>query len=150
MKQIRTKRIAFQPATVLFAAMAAAAVFALFVYLVFDGERRRFLLYYFVPIGVPFVCFLFDRAERYASTSIAAWFVDLAVLVPALIRAFILIPVISGHALFLSYSLLTSRSGVARVTALLILLEVAYIKVFMWQDATLVGGVVGGCLAAFI
>jgi hypothetical protein len=128
MKQIRSNRLAFHPATVLFAALAAAVVFALLVCLAFDGEQRWFFLYYFVPIGVPFVCFLFDRAEGYASTSMAARFVDLAVSIPALIRAFILIPVISGHALFLSYSLLTSRSGVARVTALLILLEVTYIN----------------------
>lgn len=148
MSPIRNRPNTFHPVTVLFAAIVAAAIFALFVYLIFEGEMRQFLLVYFVPIGVPFVCFLFDRAERRASISRAEWLIDVAVLIPALIRAFVLIPIISGHALFLSYALLTSRSGVARVTAVLILLQVAYIKIFVWQDATLFGGVLVGCVAA--
>ncbi len=150
MKLIRDRRIAFHPVTVLIAALVAAAIFALLVSLLFEGETRQFLLYYFAPIGVPFVCFLFARAERRASISRAAWLIDVAVLIPALIRAFVLIPIISGHALFLSYALLTSRSGVARVTAVLILLQVAYIKIIVWHDATLFGGIIVGCVAAVL
>jgi len=51
------------------------------------------------------------------------------------------IPFFSGHALFLSYALLTMRSKLAKVTALVVLLEVAYLKIFVWQDATLLGGI---------
>lgn len=135
---------------VLAVSILAAAIFALCVIVSFDGEFRWFLLYYFTPIGIPFVAFLFDRAEQYASTSPGSWSVDLMVLIPALARAFIRLPLISGHALFLTYCLLTSRSAVARITAFLVLSQVAYLKIFVTHDTALIGGVIGGSLAAFL
>lgn len=150
MSQIARRRLVFHPAMVLLVSALAASIFALFVHLAFEGELRRFLLYYFTPIGIPFVGFVFDRAEQYKSASTASWVIDLAVLIPALIRALVPIPLISGHALFLSYSLLTSRSRIARITSLLVLLQVAYIKIFLWRDATLLGGAFAGCLAALV
>jgi hypothetical protein len=30
------------------------------------------------------------------------------------------------------------------------MLEVAYLKIFVWQDATLLGGIALGCLAALL
>src|ERR1041384_6534661 len=109
----------FHPVTVLVASVIAAAIFAGVVSLLFEGEFRWFLLYYFTPVGIPFVAFLFDRAEGYALTSIAAWVVDVVMLIPALTRAFIPLPLVSGHALFLTYCLLSSKSKVARITAVL-------------------------------
>lgn len=140
----------FHPVTVIAVSLVAAAIFACFVSLLFDGDLRWFLLYYFTPIGIPFVAFLFDRAEEYKSTSTAAWVIDLAVLIPALARAFVRIPLISGHALFLCYCLLTSRSKIARITAFFVLLQVAYLKIFVTHDTALLGGVIAGCLAAFV
>ena len=139
----------FHPASVLVVSILAAGIFAAFIHLFFDGDLRWFLLYYFVPIGIPFVAFLFDRAERYGSVSLASWVMDLAVLIPALSRAFVRLPLVSGHALFLVYCLLTSRSGVARITAFLVLLQVAYLKIFVTHDTALIGGVIVGGLAAF-
>lgn len=143
-------RYIFHPMTVLTTAVFATAVFALLVYIIFDGDRRLYVLYYSAPIGIPFVCFVFDRAERYKTTPTALWVVDVAVLLPALTRALVPIPLISGHALFLSFALLTSRSKVARLTASLIMLQVAFMKIFLWHDVTIVGGVLLGGFAALI
>jgi len=150
MKNISQRRFIFHPLTVLIIALIAAFVFALFISLLFDGELRWFLLYYFTPIGIPFVAFLFDRAERRAFASKAAWRIDAVILGLSLARSVILIPIISGHALFLTYALLTSQSKVARITALLVLLEVAYLKIFVWRDPTLIGGVIVGYLTALL
>ena len=136
--------------TVLIIALIAVLIFAFFINLLFDGELRWFLLYYFTPIGIPFVAFLFDRAERRAFASKAAWRIDAVILGLSLARSVILIPIISGHALFLTYALLTSQSKVARITALLVLLEVAYLKIFVWRDPTLIGGVIVGYLTALL
>jgi hypothetical protein len=140
----------FHPVTVLAVSILAAGIFAIFVTLLFEGDFRWFLLYYFTPIGIPFVAFLFDRTEQYGSVSMASWAIDLAVLIPALTRAFVRLPFISGHALFLVYCLLTARSKVARLTAVLVLLQVAYLKIFVTHDTALVGGVILGCLAALV
>jgi hypothetical protein len=150
MDRVRQRQYLFHPVTVLVVSIAAAAIFALFVTLVFDGEFRWFLLYYFTPIGIPFVAFLFDRAEQQTQVPKAAWIVDLVVIILALIRAFIRIPLISGHTLFLVYCLLTSRSKIARITAILVLLQVAYLKIFVTHDTALFGGLIAGCLAALI
>jgi hypothetical protein len=144
------RRFLFHPVTVLGVSILAAGIFAFLIILFFDGAQRWFLLYYHVPIGIPFVAFLFDRAERYAQATRASWAIDLTVLVFALLRAFVRLPVISGHALFLTYCLLTSRSTVARMAAILVLLQVAYLKIFVTHDTALIGGILSGCLAALV
>lgn len=150
MKTLTRRQWIFHPVTVLAVSILAAGIFAFFVTLLFDGELRWFLLYYFTPIGIPFVAFLFDRAEHSASASPGSWAVDLIVLIPALTRAFIRLPFISGHALFLAYCLLTARSTVARTTAFLVLLQVAYLKIFVTHDTALIGGVIAGILAGLV
>jgi hypothetical protein len=140
----------FLSVIVLVVSLIAAAIFALFIYSFFEGELRWFLLYYFTPIGIPFVAFLLDRAEGYALASKTSRAIDLVVLIPALTRAFIPLPLVSGHALFLTYCLLTTRSSVARITAVIVLLQVAYLKLFVTHDTALFGGLVVGCLAALL
>lgn len=148
MNRITQRQFLFHPVTVLFVSILAAGIFAVFIHLLFDGDLRWFLLYYFVPIGIPFVAFLFDRAEQYGSGSPVSWVIDLAVLIPSLARAFVRVPLVSGHAFFLVYCLLTSRSRIARIAAFLVLLQVAYLKIFVTHDTALVGGVIVGCIAA--
>lgn len=148
MNRITQRQFIFHPATVLVVSVLAAGTFAGFIHLLFDGDLRWFLLYYFVPIGIPFVAFLFDRAEQYGSGSPVSWVIDLAVLIPSLARAFVRVPLVSGHAFFLVYCLLTSRSRIARIAAFLVLLQVAYLKIFVTHDTALVGGVIVGCIAA--
>lgn len=148
MSRIRQRQFIFHPVNVLTVSILAAGTFAVFIHLLFDGDLRWFLLYYFVPIGIPFVAFLFDRAEQYGAGSRVSWVIDLAVLIPSLARAFVRVPLVSGHAFFLVYCLLTSRAPVARITAFLVLLQVAYLKIFVTHDTALVGGVIVGGIAA--
>jgi hypothetical protein len=150
MKRVLQCQNLFHPVTILSVSLVAAAIFALFVTLLFEGESRWFLLYYFTPVGIPFVAFLFDRAEHYRLASKITWAIDLAVLIPALTRAVFLIPLISGHAIFLTYCLLTTQSKVARITAALVLIQVVYLKIFVTHDIALYGGVIAGCLAALL
>jgi hypothetical protein len=78
------------------------------------------------------------------------WVVELSVLALAVARALIPIPFISGHALFLTYAILTVTSPTARWTVATVLIEVIYIKVCVLHDATLIGGIVVGILAALL
>src|ERR1041384_7905476 len=98
MNRVLQRQYLFHPVTVLLVSVFAAAIFALVVTLVFEGDFRWFLLYYFTPIGIPFVAFLLDRAEQHILASKALWAIDLIVVILALICAFIRIPLISGHA----------------------------------------------------
>jgi hypothetical protein len=137
----------FHPATVLIVALVSAAAFALASYAAFDGDLRDLLVYYFAPIGVPFIAFLFERAERWPD---APWLIDIPLVIVSFARAAFPIPFISGHALFLSYALLTTRTRVARWTAIVVLIQVAYMKIFVWHDATLFGGIALGIGAAWV
>jgi hypothetical protein len=148
MQKITLQQFIFHPATVLIVSVTAALIFAGLICLLFEGDLCLFLLYYFVPIGIPFIAFLFDRLEQYKNILLFQWLIDLPVLILSLTRAVVLIPIISGHALFLTYSLLTSQSPIARITALMIALQVIYLKLFIWHDMTLFGGAIIGGLAA--
>lgn len=139
----------YHPVVALIASILAAALFALGIILTFRGPERQFFLYYFVPIGVPFVAFLFDRAARRKALLIRHWALDVAVLSLSFTRAFVLVPLYSGHALFLTFALLTTRSWVVRGSALLVLMQVAYLK-FTWRDATFLGGLALGICASLL
>lgn len=143
------RTLIFHPATVLMVALAAAALFAIVSYISFDGDLRDLLVYYFAPIGVPFVAFLFERAERWPASS-APWLMDIPLVIVSFARAMVPIPFISGHALFLSYAIFTTRTRVARWTAVIVLIQVAYVKIFVWHDPTIVGGIVLGIFAAWL
>lgn len=145
-----TRKVIFHPLTVLAASLGAAAVVSLMVIALYEGEQRFFLLYYFVPIGIPFVAFLLDRLERYATFRPSQWVMDAVMVVLSLLRATYPIPLISGHALFLSYALFSTRSWVARLTAFIVLVEVSYLKAVVWHDITLVGGIILGCTASLL
>ncbi len=136
----------FQPLFVLFIAVSASLLFAAFAIWRYEGEWRDLLVYYFAPIGVPFIAFLFDRAQH---RNEIRWWLDVTVVIVALLRSAYPIPFISGHSLFLTYALLTSQSWVARVMAFIVLLEVIYLKTFIWHDTTLIGGIGAGALAAW-
>jgi hypothetical protein len=113
-----------------------------------EGSVRIFWLYYHVPISLPFVAFAIDRANSWPRTGPAHLGMDVLVLVLSLLRAFVALPLISGHTLFLTYALLSTDAWPVRLTAALVLLEVISIKVFIWHDPTLVGGWVAGGIAA--
>lgn len=143
----RFKSLVFHPLFVLFVSLSAALLFAGFAIWRYEGEWRDLLVYYFAPIGVPFVAYLFDRAEHWRKI---IWFIDIPVVILALLRSVYPIPIVSGHSLFLTYAMFTTRSWVARLTAALVLVEVIYLKVFVWRDPTLIGGIVVGIFAALV
>ncbi|MEM7532899.1 MAG: hypothetical protein AAF639_12030 [Chloroflexota bacterium] len=149
MEPNKLRKLVFHPITVLFFSLGAAVIFALLSINLFGNEHHWLLLYYFTPVGIPFVAFLFDRAENIKSASVFSWVTDLLVLGPALTRAVFPVPFISGHALFLTYAVLSTRSMIARTTALLVLLQVAYLKI-TWNDTTLIGGAIFGTFAALL
>lgn len=130
--------------------LLATLLFVVLVSLRYDGERRYYLLYYFAPLVIPFVAYIFDRLKNWDSIHHAQQFIDIVVLVVSLLRLFVAVPFISGHALLLTYIVLSTQGLFSRVTAALVLLEVFYIKIFIWNDITFFGGTLMGILAAII
>lgn len=146
----RLKSILFHPLSVLLFSLAGAALFALYAALRFVGDRP-YLYYYVIPIVVPFVAFLFDRAERFRQTTLTQSALDLLVVGISMWRAVGHVPFISGHALFLTYALLSTRSRVAQLTSGLVMLEVIYLKYIFWHDwVTPTSGIILGTLAALV
>jgi hypothetical protein len=130
--------------------LAAGLIFALFVILRSQGILRSYLLWYFSPVGVVFAAFILDRIKVLGQTSVVQLVLDLGVTLLSLARALTFIPLISGHALFLSYTLLSTRLRVVQLLAAVVLLEVVYLKLYLWDDpVTLLGGTLVGGLAAF-
>lgn len=136
------------------ASLGAALAFAGFI--IIDNDlgaspgRHGFYLYYMVPLAAPFVAFLLDRAARLRELRWIQWFVDLPVIILGLVRALYDLPGISGHALFLTYALLTARSRAAQIIITVVLAEVVYLKIFAWHDSTLFGGILAAGVAALL
>jgi hypothetical protein len=78
--------------------------------------------------------------------------IDLPILVLSLTRAvnYTYLLYISGHALFLTYAFVTSHTTVVRVTAAIVMIEVAYFKIEIQRDPSLFGGMALGCAAAWL
>lgn len=139
-----------RPWVILTLSLAAAGAFAAYVFMSIPIDQRRFFFLYLVPIAVPFTAFLLDRVARLPNTPAGQWAIDVPVLALSLARGVYSIPLISGHALFLTYALLTTRSWVARFAAAVVLGEVAYLKLFVWHDLTFFGGLLLGAMTALI
>jgi hypothetical protein len=148
-------RIALSQWLVLGLSLAGAAIYGSYmlrspqVRLTMFNPSGSFL--YVVPIVVPFVAFLFDRAERWRQLSKLHYLIDLIVVGTAMGRVIANVPLVSGHTLFLTYAILTSRSIVVRVTAVLVIVQTIYLKYFLWHDfVTSTVGILLGSLAAFL
>jgi hypothetical protein len=77
--------------------------------------------------------------------------VDGLVVLTAMWRVFGDVPYVSGHALFLTYALLSTRSRVALFAAALVMIEVLYLKFVVWHDwVTPTTGMVLGSVAALV
>jgi hypothetical protein len=76
--------------------------------------------------------------------------ISLLVIGLALARAVKEIPYYSGHALFITYMLLTVSSNLARGIAGIVLVDVIWIKVFQLHDPTVWGGIASGLIAFII
>jgi hypothetical protein len=141
---------------VLAVALAASAAFGLFAYAIVGIRDIGFLLYVTL-VGVPFIAFAHDRLARWprgpggpsGRWRPAQLALDAPVIGLALLRGLGLIPVISGHAMFLAYALWTSRAPLVRWTALAVLAQVAYVKGF-GADRSLWWGLLAGSIAGAV
>jgi hypothetical protein len=135
----------FRPLFVLMSSLLAALLYAVWSTCRFTGADLSGQYIYVVPIVVPFVAFLFDRAERIRDPNFTTLAIDAVVVGTAMMRVIGNVPYVSGHALFLIYALLRRGSKITRITAGLVMLEVIYLKFFVWHD--LITPVTGAALA---
>ena len=145
------RSIIFHPLTVLLFSLMGASLYAFYATLRFPGDKLSGIYFYVVPIVIPFVAFLFDRAERFRQSNHIQLALDVLIVGTAIWRVIGHVPFISGHALFLTYALFSSRSRVAQITAAIVMLQVIYLKYIVWHDwITPTSGIVLGMLAALI
>jgi len=148
---LKTSPLIFHPVIVLLLSIGGALLYAVWVNWRFGGRNLQNQYFYVVPIVVPFLSFLLDRSERIKRVSITGLAIDLLVVGTSMMRVIGDVPYISGHTLFLSYAILGPASRVTRITASLVMLEVIYLKYFVWHDPiTSSTGVVLGTIAAMM
>lgn len=138
-------RLKFQ----LLVTLTTVVLFTLFITYVYDGQSEYYRLYYFVPVSIPVVLFIFDRLSRRGQLTTKAYLLDLLIATISLVRVYIPIPFYSGHAFFLTYTLFTSKSKACLIATVLVLAQTAYIKLFLWTpDFSLSGGIILGVLVS--
>lgn len=129
--------------------LVGAAFYALYATLRFPRGSLWGQYFYVTPIVVPFAAFLFDRAARHHRVTAFQLITDLLVVGTAMWRVIGHVPYISGHTLFLTYALLSTRSRIAQITAAVVMLQVIYLKYIVWGDwITSTNGIALGALAA--
>lgn len=107
-----------------------------------------YVFFYFFPVFVAFFLYLFDRLEYGKEILWLQWLIDGFVVILSILRAFYEIPIISGHAFFLTFAFITIRSMSSRVLILLVWFQVMYLKIAVLRDLTFFGGFVAGFLFA--
>lgn len=145
------RRLIFHPFVVLLISIGGALIYAVWITWRFGGRNLENQYVYVVPIVVPFVSFLLDRVEQIQRLSIAGLAVDFLLVGTSLMRVIGNVPFVSGHTLFLAYAIIGPASRVTRITAALVMVEVIYLKYFVWHDPiTSTNGIMLGTLAALI
>lgn len=145
------KSSSFHPLVVLLLAIGGALLYAAWITWRYGGRNLENQYLYVVPIVVPFVSFLLDRVERIRHSRIAGLVLDALVVGTAMMRVIGNVPFVSGHTLFLSYAIFSPASRVTRISATLVMLEVIYLKYFVWHDPiTSSTGIMLGTIAALI
>ena len=148
---LKIRSLLFHPLVVLLLSIAGALLYAVWVTWRFGGRNLQSQYLYVVPIIVPFLSFLLDRSERFRRESVAGLVIDFLVVGTSMMRVIGHVPYISGHTLFLSYAIVGPASRVTRIMASLVMLEVIYLKYFVWHDPiTSSTGIVLGTIAAVI
>jgi hypothetical protein len=136
---------------VLLFSIGGALLYAVWVTWRFGGHGLTNQYVYVVPIVIPFVSFLFDRAEQVRQLRVVGWLVDIVVVGAAMMRVVSTLPLVSGHTLFLTYAILGPGSRVTRIAASLVMIEVIYLKYFVWHDSISSSiGIALGIIAALI
>ena len=146
----------FQPRLVLLCSLIGAALVGLYL-LSSDYVRATVLkpggtFQYFVPLMVPCFAFMLERVEHVRKANFFQHGVDFLVFGLAVGRVVgDEVRYISGHTLLLSYMLVSSRSKIVRVTAILVLAQTLFLKYYLWHDfVTSNVGLVLGCVLALI
>lgn len=140
----------FHPITVVVLAIGAALVYAAWITWRFRGDAGNQLVYV-APIVAPFVAFLLDRAQRIGLWRVAIFLIDFVVVGTSMMRVIGNVPYVSGHTFFLTYAVLGPGSWITRITAALVMVEVIYLKYFVWHDfVTSSTGIVLGSAAALL
>jgi hypothetical protein len=148
---MRRSELFFHPLSVSIFSLACVLSYAAWIRWRFPGGDLRLHYIYVLPIIIPFVAFLFDRARIIREISLLQGILETLVVGVSMLRMFGYIPLISGHALFLSYAIVSPGSRLTRITAALVLLQVIYLKLFVWHDfITPLTGIFLGLLAALV
>ncbi len=106
---------------------------------------------YVLPIIVPFVAFLFDRVQQLRGAPLIELMIDCAVVGTAMMRVIGDVPFVSGHALFLTYAIARPGTWLTKTTAALVMIQVIYLKFFVWHDLiTPITGMTLGLLAGWL
>ena len=142
-------RPTFHPAVILLTSLAGAAAYAVWASSRFSGETLSSQYIYVVPIIVPFIAFLLDRAAEIRTVGFRVLVIDASVIIISILRARGYVPFVSGHVLFLTYAIVRRGSFVTRVTAALVMVETLYLKLFVWHDlVSPAGGLILALIAA--
>lgn len=146
---MRRNNLFFHPLSVFAFAVVAICCYAAWMrWRVPDGDLSRHYIYV-LPIIIPLVAFLFDRARSFRNVTRFELFTDLIVIGAAMMRMIGYVPMVSGHTLFLSYAIAARSSRLTRVAAILVLAQVVYLKLFVWHDfITPLIGIFVGLIAA--
>jgi len=108
-------------------------------------------LFYDVSIAVPIIAFLFDRIERRSELNLLHLAIDLIVVGSAIGRVVGNVPFVSGHTLFLTYAIISTRSLVVRIPAIVLLTQAVYLKYFVWHDfVTASDGIILGAISGLL
>jgi hypothetical protein len=146
---LKLSPLKFHPFVVIGLSIGGALLYTVWITWRFGGHNLQSQYLYVVPILVPFLSFLLDRSERIKRGSIAGLVIDCLVVGTSMMRVIGTVPYISGHTLFLTYAILGPASRVTRITASLVMLEVIYLKYFVWHDpVSSSAGIVLGTIAA--
>jgi hypothetical protein len=123
----------------------------LYIIIYHKGQAQYYRLYYFIPAAIAATLLVFDRIERFRELEGGILGLDLLVGAVSLIRAIYPIPFYSGHALFLTYSLLTAKDRLCLLATVVVLVQVIYLKAVVWDaDWTLFGGILLGYLVHIV
>jgi hypothetical protein len=96
----------------------------------------------YVPVAAVFAAFVWDRAVSGWPSTWRPLLCDTLAVALALMRVLVPpLPFVSGHALFTGYAAIAAEHFPLRLIALVVLAQVAYVKLVRWSDwLTLLGG----------
>lgn len=116
----------------------------------FNGAGLSILLVYHAPIVFAFLLFVISEYQDFWKEHGFRHIISLVVIACSLARVIKEIPLYSGHAFFITYMVLMVKSKMARIVAIIVLLDVIWLKCFVWHDESVWGGILFGLIAWII